>query len=58
MNFINHWKLEFWELMFFHEFKFKGGILKNKTWQQQIGGEEALKFVIFKVMDKSLPRLH
>ncbi len=32
-DFINHWKLELWEILFFHEFKLKGGILKNKTWQ-------------------------
>ncbi len=39
-NFISHWKIELWESLFFHEFKFKGGILKNKTWQQQTGGVE------------------
>jgi hypothetical protein len=42
-NFISHWKLELWKSLFYREFKLKGGILKNKTWQQQIGGEEALK---------------
>jgi hypothetical protein len=33
-DFTSHYKLELWESFFFHEFKFKGGILKNKTWQQ------------------------
>jgi hypothetical protein len=37
-----------WAISFFHEVKLKGGILKSKTWQQQIGGEEALKLVIYK----------
>jgi hypothetical protein len=47
-DFISHWKLELWESLFFREFKLKGGILKNKTWQQQNGGEEVLKCVIYK----------
>jgi hypothetical protein len=42
-EFISHWKLELWELLFYHEFKLKGGILKSKTWQQQTSGEETLK---------------
>ncbi len=46
-DFISHWKFELWEFLFYREFKLKGGILKNKTWQQQIGGEEALKWVIY-----------
>jgi hypothetical protein len=29
-NFISHWKLELWESLFFHEFKFKGGILEEE----------------------------
>jgi hypothetical protein len=33
-NFISHLKLELWDSLFFCEFKFKGGILKKKTWQQ------------------------
>jgi hypothetical protein len=34
--------------LFYHEFKLKGGILRNKTWQQQTSGEETLKWVIYK----------
>jgi hypothetical protein len=30
-DFISHWKLELWESLFYHEFKLKGGVLKNKT---------------------------
>jgi len=30
-DFISHWKLELWESLFYHEFKLKGGILKNTT---------------------------
>jgi hypothetical protein len=33
-DFISHWKLELWETLFLCEFELKGGILKNKTWQQ------------------------
>lgn len=33
-DFISHCKLELWETLFFCEFELKGGILKNKTWQQ------------------------
>jgi hypothetical protein len=29
-DFISHWKLELWEILFFCEFKLKGGILKAK----------------------------
>lgn len=47
-DFINHQRLELWEIIFFHEFKQKGVILKNKTWNQQIGGEEAFKHVVYK----------
>jgi hypothetical protein len=42
-DFISHLKLELWESLFYCEFKLKGGILKNKIWQQQTCGEEALK---------------
>jgi hypothetical protein len=31
-DFIKHWRLELWEMVFFQEFKQKGGILKRKTW--------------------------
>jgi hypothetical protein len=31
-DFIKHWRLELWEMVFFQEFKQKGGILKKKTW--------------------------
>jgi hypothetical protein len=42
-SFISHYKLALWEYLFYHEFKLKGGILRNKTWQQQTSGEETLK---------------
>jgi hypothetical protein len=29
-DFISHWKLELWEILFFCEFKLKGGLLKAK----------------------------
>ncbi len=29
-DFISHWKLELWEILFFCEFKLKGEILKAK----------------------------
>jgi hypothetical protein len=47
-DFISHWKLELWEFLFFHEFKLKGGILKNKTWQQHTSGEKTMKQVIYR----------
>jgi hypothetical protein len=30
-DFINHWRLELWESVFFHEFKQKGAIFKIKS---------------------------
>lgn len=47
-DFISHQKLELWKTLFFREFELKGGIFKNKTWQQQTSGEKALKWVIYK----------
>jgi hypothetical protein len=35
-HFIKHWRLELWEMVFFHEFKQKGGILKRKTWEPSV----------------------
>jgi hypothetical protein len=29
-DFRSHWKLELWEILFFCEFKLKGGLLKTK----------------------------
>jgi len=36
-----------WETIFFHEFKYKGAILKSKIWNQQTSGEEAFKHVVY-----------
>jgi hypothetical protein len=43
-----HWKLEVWETWFFLEFKFKDGIRRNKTWEQQSRGKEALRRILYK----------
>jgi hypothetical protein len=34
--------------MFYKEFKVKGGIMKRKTWELQIGAKEALKRVFYR----------
>jgi hypothetical protein len=47
-DFISHWRLELWEIVFSCEFKHKGAILKNKIWNQQIGGEKAFKRVVYR----------
>ncbi len=46
-DFTSHQKLELWETLFLCEFKLEGGILQNKTWQQQTIGDEAQKCVIY-----------
>jgi len=37
------WKRKLWEIAFYREFKMKGGIMKGKTWDLQIGAKEAMK---------------
>jgi hypothetical protein len=39
---------EVWETSFFREFKHKGGIMKNKPFEQQYGGKEDAKCVAYK----------
>jgi hypothetical protein len=33
INYIQKWILELWELVFYREFKVKGGITRGKTWE-------------------------
>ncbi len=47
-EYIHHWKLEVWETCFSCKFKPKGGICCSKSWEQQYGGKEALKKVIYR----------
>jgi hypothetical protein len=48
VDFITHWKLQLWEIVFFTEFKHKGGVLKSKTWDQKYGTIEATKQVLYR----------
>jgi len=45
LDYIQEQRLTTWEIAFFKEFKSKDGIRRNKTWEQQISGNEALKRV-------------
>ncbi len=47
-DFISHERLELWKSVIFREFKQKGAILKNKTWNQQTSGEKAFKCVVYR----------
>jgi hypothetical protein len=45
-EYIQHWKLEVWENCFVLEIK--DGIHRNKTWEQQSRGKEALKIIHYR----------
>jgi hypothetical protein len=46
-DYINEWRLITWEITFFREFKSKDRIGRSKAWEQQIGGNEALKRILY-----------
>jgi hypothetical protein len=46
-DYIKEWKLTTWETTFFKKFKSKDGIRQSKAWEQQIGGNEALKIIFY-----------
>jgi hypothetical protein len=48
LDYIKERRLTTWETAFFKEFKSKDGIWRNKTWEQQISGNEALKRVLYR----------
>jgi len=48
LKYIQKWRLELWELVFYQEFKVKGGIAQGKTWELQIRANEALKCMLYK----------
>ncbi len=48
LDYIQNWRLELWDLVFYREFKMKGGITQGKTWEFQIGAKEALKCVLYR----------
>ncbi len=48
LDYIQKWKLELWELVFYKEFKVKGGIIRKKMWELQIGAKETLNHVFYR----------
>lgn len=46
--YIKQWKLAMWEMKLFQKFKSKDGIWQNKAWEQWLGGNEVLKWILFK----------
>jgi hypothetical protein len=50
VDYIKEWKLSLWETCFFREFRSKDGIRCTKSFDQQVGGKEASKWVLFRYM--------
>lgn len=46
-SFSKEWKIIVWETRFFQEFKSNDGIHISKTWEQQLGGNETLKTMLY-----------
>ncbi len=47
LDYIWKWRLELWELVFYEEFKVKGGITQRKMWELQTWAKDALKCVFY-----------
>lgn len=46
--YIKHCNLEMWEIIFYCEFKQKGEILRNKTFDLQYSGKKVTKHVVYR----------
>ena len=49
-DYVESWRVTSWEMTFFKLFKSNDGIMKNKTFDKQDGGLQALRRVVYKYM--------
>jgi hypothetical protein len=48
LDYMQEWRLSIWETYFFREFRSKDAIRRSKMWEQQVGGIEAFKWVVYR----------
>ena len=49
-DYVESWRVTYWETAFFKLFKSNDGILKNKTFNKQHGGLQAMRRLVYKFM--------